>query len=80
MSTQIITQGGVSTTIAEPAVIRTTLVAVQGPPGPPGTPGSGDPGDYLQTVLRLAEFDTPEAKAAARANLELQAIDCGTFN
>jgi len=52
-------------------------VLVQGPPGPPG---DGNPGDYLQTALRLAEFSTPESRAAARANLELQAIDCGTFN
>lgn len=40
--------------------------------------GSG--GAYLQVGLRLAEFNTPEAKAAARANLELQNIDGGTFN
>lgn len=58
-------------------------VGIPGPPGPagaPGTPGSGDPGDYLQTALRLAEFSTPEARAAARANLELETIDGGTFN
>ena len=80
MSTTIVTPPAGTTTISAPAVIRTTLVAMQGPPGPPGTPGSGSPGDYLQTTLRLAEFSTPEARAAARANLELQDIDGGTFN
>jgi hypothetical protein len=64
--------------ILQPEIV-TVEVGMPGPPGPPGTPGSGDPGDYLQTVLRLAEFSTPEARAAARANLELEIIDGGTF-
>lgn len=34
---------------------------------------------YLLRTAGLAEFDTPEAKALARANLELQTIDGGTF-
>lgn len=69
-------------TVIQPEII-TVEVGMPGPPGPPGapgTPGSGDPGDYLQTALRLAEFATPEARAAARANLELETIDGGTFN
>lgn len=48
--------------------------------GPAGRPAGGESGAYLQAGLRLAEFNTPEAKAAARANLELQNIDGGTFN
>lgn len=56
------------------------VVVAVGQQGPPGKPAGGESGAYLQAGLRLAEFNTPEAKAAARANLELQNIDCGTFN
>lgn len=58
------------------AVIEIVEVARQGPRGPPGTMAEGE---FLWTVRRLAEFDTLQAKAEARANLELQYIDCGTF-
>jgi len=34
----------------------------------------------LRESMRLAEFSTPEAKSQARTNLELETIDCGTFN
>lgn len=51
------------------------LVVVGG--GGPGTTGP-DP-RYFQVTARLAELDTSEAKAAARAALELNIIDCGTF-
>lgn len=51
---------------------------IQGPQGPQGDPGPVDPG-ALQISQRLAEFDTPIARAAARANLELETIDGGTF-
>lgn len=52
----------------------------EGPQGPPGPPGTGIIDDTaLHVSMRLAEFNTPEAKAAARANLELQYIDCGEF-
>lgn len=58
-------------------------IAEQGPPGPPGPPGEpgpvGDAGGALLTSARLAEFETEEAKAAARANLGLAVIDGGTF-
>lgn len=57
-----------------------TVVQVDGVPGPAGPPGSGNTDDYFQTALRFAELDTPEKKADARTNLELQYIDCGTFN
>ena len=60
-----------------PIIIKTVQ---QGPPGPPGSPGSGEPGDYLQTALRLGEFDTDEKRAAALANLGIAVIDGGTFN
>lgn len=53
-------------------------VAEQGPPGPPGS-GAIDI-DALHATQRLAEFSTPTAKSQARANLELEEIDCGTFN
>lgn len=58
-------------------------IAEQGPPGPPGPPGEpgpvGDAGGALLISARLAEFDTEEAKAAARANIGLSVIDGGTF-
>ena len=47
-------------------------------PGLQGRPGVADP-DALRVSQRLAEFNTPDAKAAARANLDLQHIDCGEF-
>lgn len=50
-------------------------VAEQGPPG-----ASGVDADALHTSQRLAEFSTPTAKTQARSNLELEDIDCGTFN
>ena len=36
-------------------------------------------GTYLEVAQRLGEFDTAQKKAEARANLELQYIDGGTF-
>jgi hypothetical protein len=60
-------------------VNETTSVIVaggeQGPPGP-----SINPADYFQTANRFSELDTQEKKVEARQNLELQYIDCGTFN
>ena len=57
--------------------------AAQGPPGPQGTQGIqgpvGDAGGALLVTARLAEFDTEEAKAEARANIGLAVIDGGTF-
>jgi hypothetical protein len=50
-----------------------------GPPGPPGPPASGEASDYLQTALRLAEFDDDAKRAAARANLGITTWDGGTF-
>lgn len=54
--------------------------------GDPGLPGDGSGGALtpaaigaLAVSLRLAEFDTEPARAAARANLGLQNIDGGTF-
>jgi len=68
--------------ITDPASSISLAVGLPGPPGPagaPGTPGSGDPGDYLQTALRLAEFADDTARAAARANIGLATIDGGEF-
>lgn len=65
--------------VREPRVVmtvvspQTVVTAAQ-----PGLPGPPDP-DVLRVSNRLAEFDTPEARAAARAHLELQHIDCGIF-
>ena len=42
--------------------------------------GVSVPVGAFMVANRLSELDTPEAKAAARANLELQNIDGGTFN
>ena len=64
--------------VHDPVTVRVE-VGLPGPPGPAGTPGSGDPGDYLQTALRLAEFADDTARASARANLGLATIDGGTF-
>lgn len=78
MSTTLLVQGLV--TALEKTDGQSGLVALVGVPGPAGPPGSGttDP-DALHVSQRLAEFDTPTAKAAARANLELETIDGGTF-
>lgn len=64
-------------TITPPPVYTITVGAAQGPPGPPG---AGTDPDALHVTQRLAEFNTPTAKQQARANLELDVIDCGTFN
>ena len=59
---------------------NTKSIAVLTTPSGGGViPGSGST-DSLLVANRLAELDTPEAKAAARANLDLQYIDGGTFN
>ncbi|HRQ57664.1 MAG TPA: hypothetical protein PLN31_09605 [Azoarcus taiwanensis] len=56
---------------------------LRGEPGPPGDGSGGalEPADIgaLAVSLRLAEFDTPQAQADARANLGLQTIDGGSF-
>lgn len=59
--------------IIETAAADPVVIEAAGPQGPPG------PSDALRIPNRLAEFDTPQAKVAARINLELQAIDCGVF-
>lgn len=41
--------------------------------------GAVDP-DALHVSQRLAEFNTQIARSQARTNLELENIDCGTFN
>ncbi|CAN7657702.1 hypothetical protein LJR232_004970 [Aquipseudomonas alcaligenes] len=72
--------------MAQPVVIVTeprrapAAVVATGPQGPAGAPGSGQPGDYFQVINRFGELDTEQAKAEARANLDLQYIDGGTFN
>lgn len=65
-------------TVIEKTDGQSGLVTLVGVPGPPGS-GTYDAA-ALHVSQRLAEFDTPAAKAAARANLELETIDCGTFN
>lgn len=79
---RVLVDSPVTVLVSDPAASVTLAVGLPGPPGPagaPGTPGSGDPGDYLQTALRLAEFADDSARAAARANLGLATIDGGTF-
>lgn len=60
-------------------------VAVQGPPGPQGPQGVqgpvGDADGAFTVTNRFSEIAADEAaKAQARANLDLQYIDGGTFN
>ena len=43
-----------STVISSPAVLRTTLVATQGPPGPPGANGAPGTGGVQTCVLTAA--------------------------
>jgi hypothetical protein len=56
----------------------TSVIVAGGGQGPPGA--SINPTDYFQTANRFSELDTQEKKVEARQNLELQYIDCGTFN
>jgi hypothetical protein len=60
------------TVVEQPVTVGAGQPGLVGPPGPMPT-------DALRVSQRLSEFDTPEAKAAARINLELQWIDCGEF-
>jgi len=83
VSTLIITPSTqASVTITPPdqssLVLSISGVGIQGPKGDPGDVAGA--ADFLRAINRLSEFDTPEAKAAARANLDLQYIDGGTFN
>lgn len=72
-------ESGVLVEVSEPRVDVVTE-ARQGPPGPPGPQGPvGDADGALLVTARLAEFDTEEAKAEARANIGLAVIDGGTF-
>lgn len=65
-----------STTVVTETVVPSIIIsAAQGPPGT-----SVNPSDYFQTVNNFSELDTEQKKIAARQNLELQYIDCGTFN
>lgn len=50
-----------------------------GMPGPPGA-SAADLSLVFQIANRLNELTTPEARAAARANLDLTTVDGGTFN
>lgn len=61
----------------EVAVHEMLMFSEQGPPGPIGTIETAG---VLTKPMKLSEFDTPTLKAEARANLELEHIDCGTFN
>ena len=69
-----------------PPVYDMLVFSEQGPPGPPGPQGVPGPvgtidnAGVLTKPMKLSEFDTPTLKAEARANLELEYIDCGTFN
>ena len=49
-----------------------------GEQGPPGV--NSATGDFFQVANRFSELTTEQAKAEARANLDLQTIDGGTFN
>lgn len=85
MTDVIITQlpGGevVTTATGTSIVISTVEAGLQGPPGPQGDPGEVVGAEmFLAKAARLSEFDSEDAKAAARTNIGLQYIDGGTFN
>lgn len=51
---------------------------LRGEKGPAGESANVD--NLFQIINNFSELNTAEKKAAARENLELQYIDCGTFN
>lgn len=55
-----------------------TLIVTAGEQGPPGVNSAN--GDFFQVANRFSELATEQARAEARANLDLQTIDGGTFN
>ena len=55
-----------------------TVVVTAGEQGPPGV--NSATGDFFQVANRFSELATEQARAEARANLDLQTIDGGTFN
>lgn len=93
MSELLITDDGTALVISDVAVevvdatTPTILIEVaqQGVPGPRGLPGPAGPawdqGGAFMVTTRFSEIAADEAaKAQARANLDLQNIDGGTFN
>lgn len=77
--TTVTTVNNVSTVYSSDASKITVLTSSsQGPPGIQGPPGPI--GDAFQIMNKFSELDTEQKKADARTNLELQNIDCGTFN
>lgn len=60
------------------STVTDSIILAVAEQGPPGT--SVNPDDYFQTMNKFSELNTPDKKAEARQNLELQYIDCGTFN
>lgn len=73
--TTVVLETTTTTVITETVVPSIIVSAEQGPPGI-----SINPADYFQTVNNFSELDTEQKKITARQNLELQYIDCGTFN
>ena len=65
-----------NTVILQEEVISVIIAPAE--QGPPGTGINVD--DFFQVANNFSELDTAEKKVAARENLELQYIDCGTFN
>lgn len=55
-----------------------TVIVTAGEQGPPGV--NSATGDFFQVANRFSELATEQARAEARANLDLQTIDGGTFN
>ena len=60
------------------APVYVTTLSSEGPQGPPGDSVSAD--QFFQRANNFSELNTAQKKAEARTNLELQYIDCGTFN
>lgn len=72
-----ITSDSLVTAITSTEQLTLTALSTPGPQGPPGSAGDGT---YFQVSNRFSELDDSQKKTEARQNLELQYIDCGTFN
>lgn len=74
-------QDGIVTVIkvADAALSLEMMAAIKGDKGDTGAAGDPAADGALAIINKLAEFDTEQAKADARANLGIAVVDGGTF-